>query len=85
MTALLLGDDHDDDVDDDNANGLNRLDRHVNSLEKRLFGIMETMAFLSIMGAVGVLAWQVLNGDAFADGAGFSGIDVRWCRLMNEV
>ena len=54
-------------------------------VEKRLLGSMEVLAFISVIGAFAVLAWQVLNGDAFADGAGLSGIDIRWCKLMNEV
>ena len=54
-------------------------------VEKSLFGSMEVLVFISVLGAFTVLAWQVLNGDAFADGAGLSGIDVRWCKLMNEV
>ena len=53
-------------------------------LEEHMFRFMETLTFLSILGAFGLMAWQVLNGDAFADGAGMSGIDIRWCRLMNE-
>ena len=52
---------------------------------KNLFGSMEVLAVASVLGAFALLAWQVLNGDAFADGAGLSGIDVRWCKLTNEV
>lgn len=53
-------------------------------LGKRLFGSMEVLSVVSVLGAFALLAWQVLNGDAFADGAGLSGIDVRWCKLTNE-
>ena len=53
--------------------------------EKRLFRFMEAAVFFSILGAFGVLGLQVSNSDAFADGAGMTGIDVRRCQLMNEV
>jgi hypothetical protein len=52
---------------------------------KRFFGSMEVLTIVSVLGAFALLAWQVLNGDAFAEGAGLSGIDVRWCKLTHEV
>lgn len=51
---------------------------------KAIFRASEMLSIMAILGAFSVFAWQIFTGDAFADGAGLSGIDVRWCRLMNE-
>lgn len=51
---------------------------------KAIFRASEMLSIMAVLGAFVVFAWQALSGDAFADGAGLSGIDVRWCRLMNE-
>ncbi len=53
--------------------------------ERQLFKLMESMVVLTIVIAFAALGLQVLNGDAFVDGTGLSGIDVRRCRLMNEM
>ena len=89
MTQMLLADDNSSGCASRGIRTYIRVGRfafHVENhpLERQLFVLMETLAFVSIMGAFGVLAWQVMNGDAFAEGAGFSGIDIRWCRLTNE-
>ncbi len=78
MTKLLLRSKDDSDYNS-NTDGI-----QVSSTEKNLFATMEYLSFISVASAFGVLAWQVLNGDAFSDGAGMSGIDIRWCQLMNE-
>ena len=53
-------------------------------ISKTFFSVGEILSVTAVLGAFGGCAWQVFTGDAFAEGAGLSGIDVRWCRLMNE-
>ena len=77
MAELILGDDDTSASSDDNK-------VPVLEVEKELFRLMELMIFWTVLGAFAVLAIQVWNGDAFADGSKMSGIDVRRCRLMNE-
>lgn len=53
-------------------------------LQKKVFGIMEAMVITSVFLTFAVLAYQCLNGDAFSPSAGMSGINVQWCKLVNE-
>lgn len=49
-----------------------------------LLAVAEYFSLVVLLGAVAVVAVQVGNGDALAEGAGLSGIDVNRCRLLLE-
>ena len=53
-------------------------------LQKKVFGIMEAMVITSVFLTFAVLAYQCLNGDAFSPSSGMTGINVQWCKLVNE-
>ena len=64
--------------------GSNPPERSTMGSALSLMSVAEYLSSVVLLGAVVVLAVQIGNGDALAEGAGLSGIDVNRCRLLLE-